>query len=190
MKSWFCLFSIVALLSALFAGCGGTKAREDSDAPSEASKGSGDPYPNFAEGGTLTFSLNGQSATIKLDDVQLANTDSGYPDFMELTGPGTYVTALIDPKMPDVEGDGYYRPLVGRALPLTVPKDLLPDEREITAPNLGKYTVVGGNLTMDKFQIGMDGRDHWDGRIDLQLQTTQGVIPVSGTFSFTVVPTW
>ncbi|MCC6796469.1 MAG: hypothetical protein IT366_15220 [Candidatus Hydrogenedentes bacterium] len=190
MKRWFCLFFIVALLSATFAGCGATKAREDSSVPIAASKESGNPYPTFAEGGALTLSFNGQSATIKLDDVQLANTDSGYPDYMELSGSGTYFAALIDPKMPDVEGDAYYQPIVGRALPLTVPKDLLPDDREITAPNLGKYTIVGGNLTMEKFQIGMDGRDHWDGRIDLQLQSTRGVIPVSGTFSFTVVPTW
>lgn len=191
MRSWFSLLLVAALALPAFIGCGGTAARQDASASDEESRTSGgDPYPTFAEGGTLILNFNGQSTTIKLDDVQLANTDSGYPDYMELTGPGTYVCALIDPKMPDVEGDGYYQPLVGRALPLTVSKDLLPDEREITAPNLGKYTVVGGNLTMEKFQNGMDGRDHWEGKIDLQLQTTQGIIPVSGTFSFTVVPTW
>jgi len=176
--------------SMILVGCGpaAMTSTEGTDAPREAK--SGDPYPTFSEGGTLTLSFNGQAATLKVDSVYLANTDSGYPDYLEIEGPGTYVCALIDPKMPDEEGEGYYKPIVGRALPLNVPKDLLPNEREITAPNVGKYTVVDGNLTMGKFQNGMDGRDHWDGKIDLQLQTTQGVIPVSGTFSFTVVPTW
>ena len=174
--------TFVAVCGTLWAGCGSGGSSDDATGDAK--------YPTFQEGGTMSFTVQGKPVSVKVDFVDLANTDSGVPDYLEITGPGMYLCALIDPKMPDVEGDGYYKPMVGRALSFKVPADLLPTPREITIPNQGKYPVTGGSLTMEKFQVGMEGRDKWDGKIELTLQTAQGPVPLSGTFSFCVVPTW
>jgi len=109
---------------------------------------------------------------------------------MEIEGAGTYLCALIDPKMPDGEGPGYYQPVVGRALPLNVPEDIQQGAREITVTGQGKYPVTGGNLVMEKFQCGMNGRDYWEGRVEVIVQTSQGAVTIPGTFAFCVIPTW
>lgn len=174
--------------SVLAAGCGGA-TNSAGDGPA-AGAPTAEPYPRFTEGGSLTLSVQGQPATVMIGPVFLSNNDEGYPDFLEISGPGTFLCALIDPKMQGGEGAEYYRPVVKRALPFNVPLDLQHTPREITIPNLGKYPVTGGSITMEKFQIGMDGRDMWDGQIELTVQTAQGPTPLTGTFSFCVVPTW
>lgn len=126
-----------------------------------------------------------------MDSVYLANTDSGYPDYLEIEGPGTYVCALIDPKMPDEEGEGYYKPIVGRALPLECAEGFAAERARNHGAKCWKIHG-GGRQSYDGQVPKWNGwpRPLADGKIDLQLQTTQGVIPVSGTFSSTVVPTW
>lgn len=71
-----------------------------------------------------------------------------------------------------------------------MPPDLLPKPCEITIPNQGTYRVKGGSIVMEKFQIGMDGRDKWDGQIAVTVQTSQGPVSLTRTFSFGVVPVW
>jgi len=171
-------------LAGFLAGCGAAGSSGGGGASGA------DPYPTFTEGGTLSLTVQGQPATVKIGFVDLSNNDEGYPDFLEMTGPGTCLYALIDPKMQGEDGEAYYKPVAGRTLPFNVPLDLAPTPREITIPNLGKYPVTGGSIVMEKFQIGMNGRDWWDGRIEVVVQTAQGPATLPGTFSFCVVPTW
>ncbi len=143
------------------------------------------------EGGSLVLSSQGQSITIALDSANVTNTDEGYPDFVELGGPDTFLAARIDPKMPDGEdGDAYYQPVVGRAFPMDVPLDLLETPREISVPGQGKYAVIGGSITMDAFQRAPERRAFWQGRIEVIIQTSQGPITLPGTFDICIVPTW
>lgn len=109
---------IVALfMIATVQGCGGS-SEAGAPAPAAASaerSTQGEPYPRFDEGGELALTVQGQQVTVKIDFVDLANTDAGYPDYLEVSGSGTYLCARIDPKMPDGEDEAYYKPIVGRA---------------------------------------------------------------------------
>lgn len=182
IRAW----ALLPWLTILAAGCGGTAPSSAGDKTATG----GDPYPTFKEGGTLSLTVQGQPVTVPIGSVFLTNTDSGYPDFLEISGPGTFLCALIDPKMQGGDGEAYYKPVLGRSLPFNVPLDLQPTPREITIPNQGKYPVTGGSATIEKAQIGMDGRDMCEGRIEVTVQTSQGPATASGTFSFCVVPTW
>ncbi|MDZ4860251.1 MAG: hypothetical protein SGI88_14840 [Candidatus Hydrogenedentes bacterium] len=144
------------------------------------------------EGGTLTLNAQGKPVTVTLDFVGLTNTDAGYPDFVEIEGPGTFLAARIEPKMPSSPevDDAYFAPVIGRDLPMDVPLDLLTTPRELTIPDQGTYPVTGGNITMEKFSLGKEGRAFWEGRITVTIQTSQGPVSLPGTFNVCIVPTW
>lgn len=191
-----CTWYTCAFLSVILgAGCGSGASQQIPETHQAARETfeqaeEGKTHPSFSEGGAITLNVQGQPVSIAVDSADLANTDSGYADYLEISGPGTFLCAAIDPKMPDGEGDVYYKPIVGRVLPMNLSLDLMPTPREITIPNQGKYPVTGGSVTMDQFQIGMDGRDMWEGRIEVTVQTSQGPTALSGTFKFCVVPVW
>ncbi len=147
-------------------------------------------YPEFKEGGTMTLTMDGQPYTIHLSDIQFANTDGDYPDYVEVTGNETRI--LFECKKDfdlDFDGENAYDPIVNAPLPAG---NLGFDEEELTLnlPGLGVFTVSSGSLTVLKYQIGRDGRDWWDGKISLTIESDQGQKTLPGDFSWCIVPVW
>lgn len=144
----------------------------------------------FEEGGTLTLDLAGQPATVKLTQVLYLNADSDSDDCVEVSAEATNL--LI--KNPDGMKEGKdglsdYATIAGKPLPIQ-PKDLRDQASKITIPGFGAFPVLGGTLTLEKFEHGMNGRDWWDGKIELNLQTASGPNTAKGTFSTCIIPVW
>lgn len=142
----------------------------------------------FTEGGTMTLTASGQQVSVRLTTVHYNNTDTGYPDFIEVSGDGTYVTFVSPMKLSDFEEGTEYSKLVG--VPISFDPNFGSADQFVTVPQLGRYAVQGGSLTLTTFESGMDGRDHWTGQVLLNLETSQGVLPVPGSFDFTIVQLW
>jgi len=145
-------------------------------------------YPEFQEGGSMTLTVEGQPYTVTLGSVIFANTDEGYSDYVEIEGQGTRILAECANKDLDFDSETSYAPLVNTALPLGV-KDF-PEAMTIELSGLGNYPVTGGSLTLQKFQIGRDGHDWWEGQISITVETTAGIRTISGPFSWCIVPVW
>ncbi|HRK36485.1 MAG TPA: hypothetical protein PLJ47_17950 [Candidatus Hydrogenedentes bacterium] len=183
------------LLAILFSQCGARPTPADNDttpdpAATQSVLSASDSTAIPEEGGTLTLHISGSTVTVPIDFAELTNTDEGYPDFVQFGGAGTFIVAGIDGKMPDDEGDGYYAPLVGKALPVNVSLDLVEGAREVTLPGLGLQPVAGGQITLEKFRRLGDGKDLWEGKIELSVQGPQGLMNIPGTFKVSIVPTW
>ena len=132
--------------------------------------------------------MQGQTGAVNVDYIVYANTDSDYPDYIEIQGPGTFITAENPNKDLDFDTDTAYQPIVNT--PLQVKDAGSGDEMTVNVPGLGQYPITSGTITMQKFVIGRDGHDWWDGNITLHLETAAGPQTVNGTFSFCIVPVW
>jgi len=147
-------------------------------------------YPVFDEGGTMSLTMDGQPYTINLADIQFANTDGDYPDYIEAIGGATRL--MFECKKDfnvDFDSDAIYDPILNAPLPIG---NLGIDGEELTLglPELGAFTVSGGSLTLLKYQIGRDGRHWWDGTISLTIESDQGQKTLPGSFSWCIVPVW
>jgi hypothetical protein len=147
-------------------------------------------YPEFQEGGEITLTIDGTPRTIRLNDIVFANTDDGYPDYVEARGNNTrLVFECSKDHNLDFDTDSAYQPIISVGLPLENPGS--GDEKfTIQIPNLDTFDVLGGSLTMEKYTIGRDGRDWWDGTLRLTLESADAPITVNGTFSWCIVPVW
>lgn len=145
-------------------------------------------YPAFNAGGTMTLTVEGQAYTVKLGSILFVNTDDGYNDFVEIEGVGTHIVATCANKDLDFDSESSYAPLVNASLPLGAEES--DDAMTVELPGLGNYAVTSGALTLQKFQIGRDGHDWWDGQISITVETTNGSRTISGPFSWCIVPVW
>ncbi|MBX7259688.1 MAG: hypothetical protein K1Y02_25250 [Candidatus Hydrogenedentes bacterium] len=190
-KAVFARFLGVILVMSLCISC------ERAPAPAPASSGgtSGDSVASstnalktFSEGGTISFTVQGQPYTAKIVDCYYNNTDEGYPDYVEIMGNGTLIHFSNEAKMEDdANGLSDFARIVGKALPLWTEMN---ETMEISLEGRGKYPIAGGSLTLERFEHGMEGRDWWEGRIELKLKTENGDTPVSGTYKTCIVPVW
>ncbi|MDX9973294.1 MAG: hypothetical protein RBU21_09930, partial [FCB group bacterium] len=106
------VLSVAALALILATGCFRTASTPDSAA--------GNPLPTYTEGGTLTLQLNGLPVSVQITNAIFANTDEGYPDFIELSGPQTYIIAQVDNKIHDgPDGLSDFKPILNQPLPIT-----------------------------------------------------------------------
>lgn len=145
--------------------------------------------PEFGEGGTLELQAQGRAVTVRFDSFRLANTDAEAPDLIEIDGPGTSVVAAFNDKLKDgQDGMSDYTPLVSKPIPIQPQAG--EEEQTVNLPGLGIYPVLGGNITLQKFQHGMDGRDWWEGSIELRVRTAAGPSTLVGAFKGGIVPTW
>ncbi|GMV94152.1 MAG: hypothetical protein AMXMBFR82_39300 [Candidatus Hydrogenedentota bacterium] len=128
---------------------------------------------------------------VPVAEAQYVNTDEGYSDYVEVWGNGLSLTAQVGGKVEENDEEQLqYQSLAGKPLPI---QPLDPENGEpmtIEIPGSGSYTILGGALVVEKFEHGPSTVDRWQGRVDLTLQTVQGPIAVTGTFSFGIVPVW
>jgi hypothetical protein len=156
-----------------------------SSAPGASSSGQ---LKTFEPGGAIELSAQGQNVTVTIGECFYNNTDPGYPDDIEINGPGSTVHFKYESKLSsNSSGDSDYKPLEGKPMPLW---NEAGEPLEITMPGRGTYPIAAGTLTVERSENGMEGRDWWEGRLDLTLRTSQGEIPVSGTFKTCIIPVW
>ncbi|MCC6488409.1 MAG: hypothetical protein IT364_13005 [Candidatus Hydrogenedentes bacterium] len=145
----------------------------------------------FTEGGSITLTTQAGPVELRVVDCVYANTDPEYPDYVELSGEGMYLIAQVPGKTDeDAQERKLYGALVGKALPVQHLPDMGGQPMSLAVPGADRYSVMGGNLHLDRFEHGSGTTDWWEGRIDLTLQTTAGAYPVTGTFKFGIVPVW
>lgn len=147
-------------------------------------------YPEFQEGGEMTLIVDGSPRTIRLNDITFANTEGDYPDYIEALGNDTRLMFECSKSHDlDFDSDAAYQPIVN--VPLAI-GNLGFDEEGSTLqiPNVDTFDVLNGTITMQKFEIGRDGRDWWEGQISLTLDAADGPLTVSGTFAWCIVPVW
>lgn len=143
----------------------------------------------YQEGGILELQVQGSAVGVRFDSFQLANTDEGAPDVIEIGGPGTYLAAAFNDKLHDgANGMSDYGPLKSRSIPIQPQAGA--KVQTINLPGLGTYPVLSGSLTMQKYRHGMEGRDWWEGSIELTVRTAVGPSTLFGTFKGGIVPTW
>ncbi len=175
---------LVLCMPVLFLSC----ERDTGTSAGGSESKSSDPFKTFQEGGTIEFTVQGQPYTVQITDCLYNNTEGDYPDYVEIAGAGTLVHFSNEAKMhDDAQGLSDFATIVGKPLPLWTE---VSEAMEITVTGRGKYTISGGALTLERFEHGMEGRDWWEGRIELKLKTEHGDTPVSGTFKTCIVPVW
>lgn len=153
------------------------------------SAASGDPLPTYEEGGTLELRMNNVPVSVPITDALFNNTDEGYPDYVELSGPQTYLRAICENKIHDgSDGLSDFKPILHQGLPVKGME--ASDPLKIHLPGMGEYPVTGGTFTLTKYDHGMDGRVMWEGNIALVLDTANGPVRAPGTFKFGIVPVW
>ena len=64
------------------------------------------------------------------------------------------------------------------------------EELKVNISGVGVFPVRGGAITMEKYQVGREGNDWWDGKIQLLIDTSTGPQTINGTFSMCIVPVW
>jgi len=151
-------------------------------------KNNGEPLKEFREGGTMTLTASGQPVTVTLDGVLYLNADEGDFDVLEIAGEGTYITFKSSGEYNEDDPSGPYASMLFKSLHLNT--EYAENDLSINLPGLGEYEIRNGEFILTKFEEGMEGNDHWDGSITLEVNTSQGVLPVSGTVSMTVTPVW
>jgi hypothetical protein len=177
----FRLFGVAVVVLAATLGCfrssGGAKSA------------SGNAYPTYTEGGTMTLTINGAPVTVPITDALFNNTDEGYPDNIEFSGPQTYIMAQVENKIHDgPDGLSDYKPILHKAQPILT--DKTPQPMTVGVPNAGAYPVTGGSITLTKYDQGMEGRVMWEGNVMLHIQSSTGPAVVPGSFKIVVVPVW
>ncbi len=198
-RKWLIFIGTVLTSSAVIVGCGG----DSSSTPEPAGVGApGEPGASPAatqrearrairEGGTLKLNTPGGSVDVSVAEALYVNTDEGYPDYVEVSGDGMYFIAQVAGKVEEDDQERLqYRALVGRMLPVQPMEPGNGEPMTIEIPGSGPYTIGGGGMTLEKFEHGPSTIDRWEGRLDLTLQTTQGPVSITGTFSFGIVPVW
>jgi len=156
----------------------------------ESSGKSYEDYPEFREGGEIMLTMEGDPYTLRMNEIFFANTDEGYPDYIEINGVETKIVVECRKDFDlDFDTDHAYDPIINAPLPVGT-LGFEDTEMRLNLPGLGVFTVTGGSLTLLKYQIGRDGRDWWDGKISLTIETDQGEKVLPGTFSWCIVPVW
>lgn len=146
-------------------------------------------FPTYEEGGSLELQIQGQPVSIKITEAWFNNTDVGYPDYIELSGPDTYLQAKVEPKIEDgPDGLSDYKPILNKAVPIGGLEGA--DPLTLGVPGVGKYAVTGGTVTLTRYDHGMEGRVLWEGNMSLNLTTGAGPATAAGTFKFGIVPLW
>lgn len=187
-------FASALVLASLLGGCGRSSSGAE-NSPASA-QGSGAPPKaavsrEFTEGGTLTLTTQAGPVEVRVVDSIYANTDPGYDDYVELAGQGVYLIAQIPGKTDeDAQERKLYGALVGKALPIQQDPAMGGQPMTFAVPGADKYSVLGGNLHLDRFEHGSSTVDWWEGRIELTLHTSAGPFPVTGTFKIGIVPVW
>lgn len=186
---------VLVLIAGINACSPGTGSESNATPPTAAADPPRDtkaptPRRSFTEGGKLTLNTPSGPVDVTVTDAVYANTDAGYPDLVEIEGKGMYIVAQVAGKVEEDDQEQLlYGAFVGKPLPVAT-LDPGTDSMTIEIPGSGPYTVAGGTLTLERFEHGPSTTDWWEGRIELNLQTTAGAYPVTGTFSFGIVPVW
>ena len=190
MRAFMSAFVLASLLGACGRSNSGTEnsaaGAEGPDAPPKAAVSR-----EYTEGGTITLTTQAGPVEVRVEDCIYANTDAGYDDYVELAGQGVYLVAQIPGKTDeDAQERKLYGALVGKALPIQQDPAMGGQPMTLAVPGADKYSVIGGNLHLDRFEHGSSTMDWWEGRLELTLQTAAGPFPVTGTFKIGIVPVW
>jgi hypothetical protein len=187
--------ALAILLSMCFAcslaGC--IKVSKEDLLSAESSGGgstnsNGEALKEFRDGGTMSLTASSQPVSVTLDSALYLNADEGDFDVLEIGGEGTYITFKSPGEYSDDDPGGPYASMLFKSFHLDT--RYAEDDLSISLPGLGEYEIHRGEFILTKFEEGMEGNDHWDGSITLEVNTSQGVLPVSGTVSMTVTPVW
>lgn len=195
------LGAAILISSAILSGCGGDNATgttpagagapaEQAASPPQATpeRGAGSP---IREGGALKLNTPSGPVDVPVEEAQYVNTDEGYSDYVEVWGNGLSLMAQVGGKVEENDQEQLqYQSLAGKPLPIQLLDPENGEPMTIEIPGSGSYTILGGVLVVEKFEHGPSTVDRWQGRVDLTLQTVQGPIAVTGTFSFGIVPVW
>lgn len=139
--------------------------------------------PVIEEGGRLSLQVRKKTIVVPLDTVEIGAREVSTNSVLNLYGEGTSMQFNVVANVLHAD-DEIYRSLIDKKMLIGFPLTK-PPNAQIRLGEFGSYALLlGSNLVLKFYERGQGNRVRWKGNAEMFVQTNEGPVTFTGTFSF------